>query len=38
MLARPFAPDPRHENVRPIQIWGLRLFFLLMLIFVTPTA
>lgn len=33
-----FAPDPRHEGVRPIQIWGLRLFFFLMLVFVTPTA
>jgi hypothetical protein len=42
MLARPlvrfFAHDPRHEGVRPVQIWGLRLFFLLMLVFVTPTA
>ncbi|HZH44709.1 MAG TPA: hypothetical protein VEY50_11570 [Lysobacter sp.] len=38
MLARLFSPDPRHEGVRPIQIWGLRLFFLLMLVFVAPTA
>ena len=38
MLAHPlirfFAPDPRHHGVRPAQIWGLRLFFLLMLVFV----
>ena len=32
------APDPRHDGVRPIQVWGLRLFFLLMLVFVAPTA
>ena len=42
MLARPlaylFAPDPRHDGVRPIQIWGLRLFFLLMLVFVASSA
>jgi hypothetical protein len=35
----PFRSDPlRHEGVRPFNIWGLRLFFLLMLVFVTPTA
>lgn len=42
MLARPlvrfFAPAPRHEGVRPVQIWGLRLFFFLMLVFVAPFA
>jgi hypothetical protein len=38
-LARVFAPDPqRHEGVRPAQLWGLRLFYLLMLVFVAPTA
>ena len=37
-LARIFAPDPRHDGVRPIQRWGLRLFYLLMLVFVAPTA
>ena len=38
-LARFFASDPqRHEGVRPVQIWGLRLFYFLMLIFVAPTA
>ena len=30
-LVRFFSPDPRHDGVRPIQVWGLRLFFLLML-------
>lgn len=42
MLAHPlirfFAPDPRFHGVRPVQIWGLRLFFLLMLVFVAPSA
>ena len=38
LLARALAPDPRHDGVRAIQIWGLRLFFLLMLVFVTPSA
>lgn len=38
MLARLFSPDPRVEGVRPIQIAGLRLFYFLMLVFVTPTA
>ena len=38
MFARLFAPDPRHDGVRPFQIWGLRLFFLLMLVFVAPFA
>ncbi len=38
-FARAFRSDPlRHEGVRPIQIWGLRLFYLLMLLFVAPTA
>jgi hypothetical protein len=39
VLARPFASDPRrHEGVRPFQIWGLRLFYLLMLVMVAPDA
>jgi len=39
MLARAFRSDPlRHDGVRPINIWGLRLFYLLMLLFVAPTA
>ncbi|WP_386068006.1 hypothetical protein ACFJIW_00220 [Tahibacter sp. UC22_41] len=34
-----FASDPaRREGVRPVQIWGLRLFYLLMLLFVVPDA
>jgi len=34
-----FRPDTRrHEGVRPINIWGLRLFYLLMLVFVAPSA
>ncbi|HVI59897.1 MAG TPA: hypothetical protein VM619_13635 [Luteimonas sp.] len=38
-LARFFAPDQlRHEGVRPVQVWGLRLFYLLMLAFVAPDA
>jgi hypothetical protein len=38
-LARAFRSDPlRHDGVRPFQIWGLRLFYLLMLLFVAPTA
>jgi hypothetical protein len=38
-LAYPFRADPsRHEGVRPVQIWGLRLFYFLMLIFVAPNA
>ena len=38
-LANPFRADPlRHEGVRPINIWGLRLFYLLMLVFVAPNA
>ena len=38
-LARAFASDPRrHEGVRHVQHWGLRLFYLLMLVFVAPTA
>jgi len=38
-FARAFRSDPlRHDGVRPIQIWGLRLFYLLMLLFVAPTA
>jgi hypothetical protein len=37
-IVRFFAPNPRHDGVRPIQSWGLRLFFLLMLVFVAPHA
>ena len=38
-LAYPFRSDPRrHEGVRPFNIWGLRLFYFLMLVFVTPSA
>jgi hypothetical protein len=38
-LAYPFKSDPRRfEGVRPINIWGLRLFYLLMLVFVAPDA
>lgn len=38
-IAGLFASDPqRHEGVRPINIWGLRLFYLLMLLFVAPSA
>lgn len=37
-LLRFVSPDPRNENVRPIQLWGLRLFYFLMLVFVAPTA
>lgn len=38
-IARLFASDPqRHEGVRPINVWGLRLFYLLMLLFVAPSA
>ncbi len=38
-VARFFASDPRHhEGVRPVQIWGLRAFYLLMLVFVAPVA
>jgi hypothetical protein len=38
-LAYPFRSDPsRHEGVRPFNIWGLRLFYFLMLVFVTPGA
>ena len=37
-LTRVFTSDPqRNEGVRPVQLWGLRLF-LLMLVFVAPTA
>ena len=33
------TPDTEcFEGVRPINIWGLRLFYLLMLVFVTPDA
>ena len=35
-IVRFFAPDARLEGVRPVQAWGLRLFFLLMLVFVAP--
>lgn len=38
-FTRFFASDPqRYEGVRPVQIWGLRLFFLLMLLLVAPGA
>lgn len=38
-FTRAFRSDPsRYEGVRPFQIWGLRLFYLLMAIFVAPTA
>jgi hypothetical protein len=38
-FVRFFQSDPqRYEGVRPINIWGLRLFYLLMLVFVAPTA
>lgn len=38
-LARCFASDPqRNDGARPVQIWGLRLFYLLMLVFVAPDA
>lgn len=38
-ITRAFRSDPlRHEGVRPINVWGLRLFYLLMLVFVAPTA
>lgn len=34
-----FTPDHvRHEGVRPINIWGLRLFFAMMFFFVAPMA
>jgi hypothetical protein len=38
-IARAFASDPqRRDGVRPFNIWGLRLFYLLMLVFVVPDA
>jgi hypothetical protein len=38
-FAYPFRSNPlRHEGVRPVHIWGLRLIYALMLVFVTPTA
>lgn len=38
-FAYAFRSDPlRHEGVRPFNIWGLRLFYLLVLVFVAPTA
>lgn len=38
-LAYPFRSNPlRHEGVRPFNVWGLRLFYLLMLVFVAPSA
>ena len=38
-FARLFASNPRrHEGVRPFNVWGLRLFYLLMLVFVAPNA
>jgi len=38
-IASAFASDPqRFDGVRPFNIWGLRLFYLLMLVFVVPDA
>ena len=38
-LRRFFAQDPeRYEGVRPVQIWGLRLFYLLMALMVATEA
>jgi hypothetical protein len=38
-LADAFKSDPlRHEGVRPFHIWGLRLFYFLMLVFVATDA
>ena len=38
-LTYPFTSNPqRHEGVRPFNIWGLRLFYFLMLVFVVPDA
>ena len=38
-FASPFTSDPqRHDGVHPFNIWGLRLFYFLMLVFVTPDA
>src|SRR5678816_2774576 len=37
-IVRFFSSDPRFDGVRPVQAWGLRLFFLLMLVFVAPYA
>jgi len=39
MIRYLFASNPRrYEGVRPVNIWGLRLFYLLMFAFVTPSA
>ena len=38
-FSRAFRSDPlRHDGVRPVNLWGLRVFYALMLLFVTPTA
>lgn len=38
-LAYPFTSDPlRFEGVRPVHIWGLRLFYALMAVFVATEA
>jgi hypothetical protein len=38
-IASAFASDPqRFDGVRPVNIWGLRLFYFLMLVFVAPAA
>jgi hypothetical protein len=38
-LAYPFRSDPlRHEGVRPFHVWGLRVFYLLIVVGVAPTA
>jgi hypothetical protein len=35
----PFRSDPRrHEGVRPFHVWGLRVFYALMLVGVAPLA
>ena len=39
LLLGAFRSDPlRHEGVRPFHVWGLRLFYFLMLVFVAPSA
>ena len=38
-FARIFRSDPlRHEGVRPFHVWGLRVFYALIVIGVAPTA
>ena len=39
VASRFLARDPlHHEGVRPIQVWGLRVFYLLMVLMVAPEA